>query len=217
MITDQNDVLALRGPLAVRVHQDARFYRGVVALLDGDGTRERPLHFVFLACHADMADEAPIATTQRLTSALAEEVVARLRNETSDVKDVLQASNAAAAATDRYYSIAAGRVTQRNVNIGALGRVDATVLKGNRRTPLITPNVVRIGEHAILDGVFGIGFRDEALQAKQLDLDADAKLLLTIGDEAGAIGMSGDQDAEGLIEDVFSAARVSLPIVAVVR
>lgn len=218
MITHQNDVLALRGPLAARVHHDARFYRGVAALLDGDGTRERPLHFVFLACHADMADESPIETTQRLTSALAEEVLARLRNETSDIKDVLQASNAAAAATDRYYSIAAGRVTERNVNIGALGRVDATVIKGNARTPLITPNVVRIGEHAILDGVFGLGFREEAVQMKQLDLDADAKVLLIIGDEAAAIAStSGDQDAEALIEDVFSAARISPPIVAVVR
>lgn len=217
MIRDQNDLLTLRGPLAVRVHQDARFYRGVAALLDGDGTRERSLRFVFLACHADMADEAPIATTQRLTSALAEEVLARLRNETSDVKDIRQASNAAAAATGRYYSIAVGRVIQRHVNIGSLGRVDATVLRGSARTPLITPNVVRIGEHEILDGVYGIGFREEAVQTKQLDLDTDATLLLTIGDEAPATGMAGEQDAEALIEHVFNAARVSPPIVAVVR
>jgi hypothetical protein len=52
---------------------------------------------------------------------------------------------------------------------------------------------------------------------KQFDLDPDAKLLLTIGDEAAAIGMSREQDAEALIEDVFDAARVSPPIVAVVR
>lgn len=218
MITHQNDVLALRGPLAVRVRHDARFYRGVAALLDGDGTRERPLHFVFLACHGDMADEAPIAATQQLTDALAGEVLARLRSGTNAVNDVLQESNAAAAATDRYYSIVTGSLTGRNVNVAAVGSVNATLLRGSTRTPFITPNLVRVGEHAILDGVFGIGFREEAVQMKQLDLKADEKLLLIIGDDTAASGTTpGEQDVEASIEDVFTDARISSPIIGVVR
>lgn len=218
MITDQNFDLTSRGPITVRVQHDARFYRGVVALLDGDGTRERPLHFVFLGCHADMADEAPIATTERFTRALAEEVLVRLRNDQGDLGDVLQASNAAAAATDRYYSIAAGRVTQRNVIVSAVGRVTAMKEWADARTPVITPNVVRVGGNAILNGVFGIGFQEEAVSTKQFDLEDGARLLLIVGEEAAATGITTRyRDAEALIEDVVRAARVSPPIVAVVR
>jgi hypothetical protein len=197
----------------------ARFYRGAAAaVLEGDGTHEHPLHFVLLACHADMADEAPIPTTERLTSALAEEVPARLAKTQSDIRDILQASNAAAAATDRYYSIAVGRITQRNLIVGAIGRVDAIVVKGNARSPVITPNVVRIGEHAILDGVFGIGFREEAVSAKQFDLEDDATLLLIIGGEGAAADSDArHQDAEAFIECVVRAAPISPPIVAVTR
>jgi len=126
MITDQNVVLTSRGPITVRVQRDVPKYRGATALSDGDGTRERPLHFVLLACHADMADEAPADVIERNTSALAEKVLVLLRNQQSDVGDVLRTSNAAAAATDRYYSIVAGRVTQRNVIVGALGSVEGS-------------------------------------------------------------------------------------------
>jgi hypothetical protein len=218
MITNQNIVVTSRGPITVRVHHDLRFFRAAVALLEGDGTREHSLHFVLLACHADMADEAPIATTERLTSALAEEVLACLSKKQSDIRDVLKASNVAAAATDRYYSILAGRVTQRNVIIGALGSVHGVVVKGSARSPVITPNVVRIGEHAVLDGVFGIGFREEAVSAKQFDLDHDATLLLIIGEEAAAAdSIARHREAEAFIENVVRAARIYPPIVAVVR
>jgi hypothetical protein len=216
MITDQNVTLTSRGSLTVRVQHDAHFYRGVAALLDGDGTPERPLHFVFLACHSDMADEAPIATTERLTSMLAEEVLGRLRNEQIDVREVLQISNAAAVATDRYYSVVVGRVRRRNVIVGAVGSVDGMVAKGNARMPIITPNVLRVGEHAILNGAFGIGFKEEAVTANQFDLEDDATFCVIIG-EVGAIGSSGEhRDAEAFIEGVVLASRTSPPIVAVV-
>jgi len=90
-------------------------------------------------------------------------------------------------------------------------------VRGNERTPIITPNVVRIGEHAILDAAFGIGFKEETVNAKQFDLDPDATLLLIVGEEGGAAGSTArHQDAEAFIEDVVSAARSSPPIVAVV-
>jgi hypothetical protein len=218
MTMDQNVLLTSRGQITIRVDHDARFYRGVAALLDSDGTRERPLHFVFLACHADMADEAPIATTERLTKALAEEVLVRSRNQQNDVRGVLEASNAAAAATDRYYSIVAGRVTQSKVSFGAVGSVDAIVARGTARTTLITPNVVRVGEHAVFNGAFGVGFQVEAVSAKQFDIENGATLLLMVGKEGAPTGSTTrHQDAESLIEDVVRAARISPPIVAVVR
>jgi hypothetical protein len=217
MTINQNVVLTSLGGITVRAHHDARFYRGAAALLEGDGTYERPLHFVFLACHADMADEAPIETTERLTKVLAEEVMARLRNDQSDVTDVLRASNAAAAATDRYYSIAAGRLTQRNVIVGAIGSVGAMVARGTARTSVVTPNVVRVGEHAILNAVFGIGFQEEAMSARQLNLEDDAVFLLIIGKEPAIGIIARHEHAEGLIEDVVRAAGISPPIVAVVR
>jgi hypothetical protein len=212
-------VLTSHGGITVRLHRDARFYRGAAAILDGDGTRERPLHFVFIACHADMADEAPIETTERLTEALAEEVLARLRNVQSDVRDVLRASNAAALATDRYYSIAAGRVTRPNVIISAVGKVVAMKEWADaRKTPVITPNVIRVGEHAILNGVFGIGFQEEAVSTKQFDLEDGATLLLIVGEEVATMGsIVWHQDAESFIEDFVRTARISPPIVAVVR
>jgi len=218
MITNSNVVVTSRGPITVRIQHDARFYRGVAALLDGDATHDRPLHFVLLACHADMADEAEISTTQRLTISLAEEVLTRLRTQQGDITAVLQASNVAAVATDRYYSVAAGHVTSGNVIVGALGSVDAIVVKGSARQSIITPNVVRIGEHPILNGAFGLGFKEEAVQVKQLDLENEGMLLLVIGDD-GAVTGSGSrhQNAEAFIEEVVSAARVSPPIVALVR
>jgi hypothetical protein len=218
MITDQNVALTSRRPITVRVQRDAAKYRAATALSDGDGTRERPLHFVLLACHADMADEAPSDVIERNTSVLAEEVLVRLQNEQSDVRHVLQMSNAAAAATNRYYSIVAGRVTQRNVSVGAIGSVAGILAEGNVRTPIITPNVLRVGEHAILNGTFGIGFKEEAVTANQFNLDNDATLLLIIGDEAEAIGSTAEhRDAESFIERIVLAARTSPPIVAVVR
>lgn len=216
MITDQN--VTSRGPITVRVQRDAPGYRAATALSDGDGTRERPLHFVLLACHADMADEAPVDVIERNTSAVAEEVLVHLRNEQSDAGDVLRMSNAAAAATDRYYSIVAGCVTQRNVSVAVLGSVAGIVARGNARTAIITPNVLRVGEHAILDGAFGIGFKEDAVTAKQFDLEDDASLLLIIGKELEAISSTaGHRDAEAFIDDVVLAASIVPPIVAVVR
>lgn len=216
MITDQNVTRTSRGPLTVRAYHAARFYRGVAALLDGDGTRERPLHFVLLACHSDMADEAPITTTERITSTLAEEVLRRLTNEQCEVREVLQISNAAAAATDRYYSIVVGRVTARNVIVGAVGSVVGTVLRGTARTPIITPSVLRVGEHSILNGAFGVGFKEEAVSAKQFDLEDDARFFLIIGEEVGAIGSIAEhRDVATFIEDVVLAARIPPPVVAV--
>jgi hypothetical protein len=219
MITDQNIAVVSRGPVTARIQHDARFYRGAAAVLEGDATRERPLHFVLLACHADMADESPITTTERMTNALAEEVLARLGTKDGDEGDVLQASNAAAVATDRYYSIVVGRVTQRRVSVGALGSVVGVIVNGKAAAAIITPNVVRIGDHAILDGVFGLGFRQEAVQVKEFDLEDEATLLLMIGEDTSTAPMTAahHQDVEAIIESVLRAARISPPIVAVVR
>jgi hypothetical protein len=218
MIADENDLVTSQGPLTVRVQHGTRYYSGVSALLDGDGTPKHPLHFVLMACHADAADEELIATSQQFTSALAERVLAGLRSEEIEIRDVLRAANVAAAATDRYYSIVAGRVVQRSVTIGTLGGVDANVLRGNSCMPVTTPNVVRIGEHVILDGVFGIGFKEEALHTTQLHLAADAALLVIIGHRTARIcSTSRDRSAAALIEDVRAAAGISPPIIAVVH
>ena len=218
MITDENAVLISRGPITVRVQRDARSYRGVVALFDGDGTHDRPLHFVFLACHADMADDAPIATTERMTSTLAEGVLAQLRDTRRQVRDVLRTSNVAAEDTGRYYSIAVGRIMDRDVTVGGLGKVHAILVRGNARTPIIAPNVVQIGDQAILDGSFGIGFKEEAVNATQLKIEDDTTLLLVIGEVAtiDARDIVGHQGVESLIEHVARDAETSPPIIAVV-
>lgn len=219
MITYEKPVLVSRGPITVRVQRDARFYRGVVALFDGDGTHDLPLHFVFLACHADMADEAPIATTERMTSALAEGVLAQLRDARRPVRDVLRTSNAAAEDTGRYYSITLGRMTDSNVAVAFLGKVEAILVRGNARTPIIAPNVVQIGDQAILDGSFGIGFKEEAVNATQLKIEDDTTLLLVIGEITAldARDIVGHQGAESLIEHVARDAETSPAIIAVVR
>lgn len=209
-------MLASRGPIAVRVDRDAPFYRGAAALLQGDGTREWPLYFVLLACHADMADEGRVPGTERVVGVLAEEVLTRLRNEPNDLRTVLRISNAAAAATARYYSIAFGRVIQKSVHVVALGSIETAIMKGRTRTSIITPNVVRIGRRAILDGVFGVGFKEEAATVKRFDLEAGASTLLIIGEEPTIGNIEPHHDAEAFIEQIASVARISPPIIAVI-
>lgn len=214
---NQDVVLPSRGRIIIRVQPDAPKYRGVIALSAGEGTRESPLHFVFLACHADMADDASIATTERSTMVLAEAVFARLMDQRSDVRDVLHASNSAAVDTDRYYSIVLGRVMQRDVTIAAVGEVHASLVSAPTHEPIVMPNVVRAGEYAILNAAFGIGFNDEAVNVRQFRLAEDAMLLLIIGGN-GAIGSTlTNDDAESFIEHVASAECVASPIVAIVR
>ena len=218
MITDQKVILMSCGPITVRVQRDAAKYHGAIALSDGDGTHERPLHFVLLACHADMADDAPIEATERATKALAEAVLTRLQNDQSDVGDILESSNAAAADTGRYYSVAAGRFTQSHVRIAALGKVEATLVATNTQEVIVTPNVIRIGENAILNASFGIGFKKEAVRVKDLSIEDDQMLLVTIGAGGATIAASSRRhDAESFIDDLMSAVRVAPPIVAVMR
>jgi hypothetical protein len=213
MIAEQNVVFTSHGPITVRMHHDAR-YRGVVALFDGDGTGENPLHFVFLACHADMADESPVATTERLTKELAEAVLTGLRNQQGDVANILRSSNASAVETGRYYSVMVGHLIHRQINLAALGEVGALRLSANVRE-VMKPNVVRIGEHAILNASFGIGFMEEGIQVTEFDLAEDEMLLMTIG-ERGGDTVSYD-DVQALIENVVGTAQSSPPVVAVVR
>lgn len=217
MIADEDVTLTSRGAITVRVQQDAPKYRAATAVADGDGTPERPLCFVLLACHADMADETPADAIERSTSALRNEVLNRLENGGDDIRQVLQAANGSAAATDRYYSIVIGRVAGQTVMLAAVGNVTATLVSAERATAVITSNTVRIGKHAILNGAFGIGFKEEALNAAELQLDGDSALLLIVGEEEAAIDETQRRDARSLIEEVVRGARISPPIVAVVR
>jgi hypothetical protein len=191
-------------------------YRAVVALSDRESTRERPLHFVLLVCHADVADEAPIKVVERHTRTLAEAVLTRLQNQQSNVSDVLHSLNTTAVATGRYFSIAAGRLTQRDVSVVAVGEVVATTVSGDTWTPIITPNVVRVGGNRILDASFGIGFKEEAVQRKDLVLTDGMLLLIMVGgDPAPGESILQHHSAQTLLEDVVNAARVPVPIVAV--
>ena len=208
-------MLTSRGPLTVRVQRDVPKYRGATAVSDGDGTHERPLLFVLLACHADMADDASIDTTERATRGLAETVLARLKYQQGTVGQVLQSTNADAVNTGRYYSIVAGRLTLSHVIIAALGAVDVTLVSTNVRKAIVTPNVVRVGEFTILDASFGIGFKKDAVNEREFDLSGDERMLLIIGENGVSIGSRPPcLDAEAFIEDVVNLAHVSLPIVA---
>ena len=216
MTANQNFVHKSRGPITVRVCQEARFYRGVAALWDGDGTADSPLHFVLLACHADMADESPIAISERLTITLAEAVLTCLRKQPDNLRDVLRSSNACAVEMDSYYSIVVGRLVQRHVTLSALGKVEAVRVSGDIHESLVTPTAVRIRNRAILTAAFGIGFSEEALQIQEFDLREDEMLLTVVGGD-GAASRRRHVGADALIDSVAGDSDVFPPVIAVVR
>jgi hypothetical protein len=201
--------------MTVRVQRDVPTYRGVVVRWSGDGSTERPLHFVFLACHSDMADEAPRDLTEAATETLANTVLSTLQNSTRDVRSAIRFSNAAAAETGRYYSLSVGRVTPHDVTIATVGRVAAIVAETG--DAIATPNVVRVGQHEIISGAFGIGFEDAAVQVGDVERNGAKTLLITVGGVHAAMVGSPLRDARALIESALGATSAGMPIVAVVR